>query len=152
MILYINSIESVRLDNLFLIDTISSLDELKEAYIDSKSLLSIDARQLSSNNYTSLLKFVEEYRGDINLVLNEPVPTPILSRSLEIYKTPKYNELQKDVRYVKAFKSNYGLTNNTKTKILDTLGIKIEVDLSSLDNVESDSDNLEDFISDLIDL
>lgn len=120
--------------------------------MDSVSDISIDARQLSSNNYTSLLKFVEEYRGHLSLVLNEPVPTPILSRSLEVYKIPKYNELQKDVRYVKAFKSNYGLTNNTKTKILDTLGIRVEVDLSTLDNIESDSDNLEDFISDLIDL
>lgn len=54
--------------------------------------LTLDCRFLSSNGFNSILKFVEEYMGDITMVAYEPVLSTVLSRFTEIKKDFKIPE------------------------------------------------------------
>lgn len=57
--------------------------------------ITLDCRELKRSQYSTLLKFIEEYKGSINLIAKEPIPVPILSRFSDYrkYFVPKQGYL-----------------------------------------------------------
>lgn len=72
--------------------TKEDVDELYQTFLFVKEhpTLRLDCRQITDQ--THLLKFLEEYRGDIHLYVREPVAGTIISRFQYIYKEPQINK------------------------------------------------------------
>lgn len=74
--------------------SLSSKEEIQNLYGEKLSRMDapplvMDCRELNEREFTMLLKFIEEYRGDITIIARDPVPQPILSRFTEIFKNPE---------------------------------------------------------------
>lgn len=64
-----------------------SIFRLTERWTGSEKLLQLDCRQIKNEGmYQLLLKFIEDYAGGIEMVVQEPVPVTILSRFSVIQK------------------------------------------------------------------
>lgn len=61
-----------------------SIMSFTERWADSNAPVRIDCRQVKDHQL--LLKFIEDYRGDIEMIVLEPVPSTILSRFSDIRK------------------------------------------------------------------
>lgn len=89
-VLLINSFQGYELQNYQVLEDSKAVDSLMERVINYETPidLTLDIRPLSSKEVSGLLKFFEEYRGKLIIIINEPVISTILSRFTEIYKSP----------------------------------------------------------------
>jgi hypothetical protein len=88
-VLYLDSLPEKRFSGKFF--SIVNQDDIDRLYggffsLKEPPFLCLDCRNLSLRGYSRLLKFVEEYRGDLIMIATDPVPPPILSRFTEVVK------------------------------------------------------------------
>jgi len=72
---------------------IGNKDDVSELYSELFYLkdppeLVLDCRFLQPRMMTTLLKFIEEYKGPLKMMVTDPVPEPILSRFTQVEKYP----------------------------------------------------------------
>jgi hypothetical protein len=88
-ILYLDSLpEEGFSGKLVSVVTSDDLNRLYGGFFSYKEppFLCLDCRNLSLRGYGRLLKFVEEYGGDLEMIALDPVSPPILSRFTEVVK------------------------------------------------------------------
>jgi len=119
--LYIDSFD-VAIPELKVLNNIQDIHNIISEYsFNSEPVdLNLDVRNLNEKTLTSMLKFIEEYKGSITMVINDPVPLTILSRFIEIKKLSniKYEDLR-----IKAYNN---LGRNLKTKVFSFFDIELD--------------------------
>lgn len=84
--------------------------------------LGLDCRNLSDLSFNLLLKFLEEYRGGVTMLANDPVPAPILSRFSNIQKffTPRESSIM-ELRL-------HSVPNSIREKVGALCGVRLKED------------------------
>lgn len=87
--LYIDGIGGVKLLGVIDVNSISVARGI-QSYMDLENPIDLvlDLRSLTLRGITSLLKFMEEYRGNLTCIVRDPVPPAVLSRFSNIIKNP----------------------------------------------------------------
>lgn len=124
-VLFIDSFKGFELQNLITLSSIAEVHSLVERYsfLETPEVISLDLRVLNLKAVTSLLKFIEEYQGDLYVVINDPVPLPVLSRFIEIHKsfTPNKTKSFMNIVIDDCVKSN-----NLKTKLYNFFDVPLQ--------------------------
>ena len=84
--LYIDTVPD-RSNSIVKIDTVQDIRNLFNDYCQSDREITLDCRSLRKNEFNSLLKFIEEYSGDIVMIVIEPVQDTLISRFVNIHKS-----------------------------------------------------------------
>ena len=90
-VLYLDGVPpETRLQNPIVVSRVKELDEIYMLMFRRQPVpVTLDIRSLQKRHSGRLLKFIEEYRGDIVLIANDPVYPAILSRFNEHVKTTR---------------------------------------------------------------
>lgn len=114
-------------------------------HLENLPELVLNIKKLPTVHLSSLLKFVEEYEGDIILIAkDDPIPTPILSRFSIIKKEPEINEKINNIEYLNILKNGRYLNKSIKLKILQFLDLDIKEE-KELDEYDYDDDFEDNF-------
>lgn len=67
-------------------------ETIEEIYADYYALseppaLTLDCRSLRTGMFNMLLKFMEEFKGTLTVIANEPIPEPVMSRFSMVHKS-----------------------------------------------------------------
>lgn len=146
--LILDSVE-VQLDEPVIISSSDELNELtsNNLFLESPPDLTLDIRSLPVMYVNSLLKFIEEYKGNLTIIAEDkPINKAILSRFIEVIKVPNIKVASTDIRYVQVMNGSLFLTNVMKSKILDFLDLnqKATEELDTLFEEENGSVDYDD--------
>jgi len=91
-----SAFEGSKFSNVIGISRVGDLEALwEQAHRQDGAIITLDARDATVRVFNALLKFIEEWEGDLVMIVKDPVPLTIQSRFTRIIKKFKPNKQDK---------------------------------------------------------
>ena len=116
------------------VEIVSNTEEIRSlcSYYMNLSLspsVLLDCTRLESYHFNHFLKFFEDYRGDLIVVVNDPIPSTVVSRFSDVVKNLPKDNLPASVSLKDLWKVRLDrmyLSKNMKESVSNLLNIELQ--------------------------